>query len=96
MSCFVKEKIEGKKASHNSIMVILFLFKLNVTVKLAECISEKVHKAMLDMQKIKHHCYGWVVFQHIQYLVLDRNTIQYVGMKFDIPCTANATVDIFA
>ncbi len=94
VSCFVKEKIEGKKASHNSIMVILFLFKLNVTVKLAECISEKVHKAMLDMQRIKHHCYGWVVFQDIQYLVLDRNVS--VGMKFDIPCTANATVDIFA
>ncbi len=75
-------------------MVILFLFKLNVTVKLAECISEKVHKAMLDMQKIKHHCYGWVVFQHIQYLVMDRNVS--VGMKFDIPCTAKATVDIFA
>ncbi len=42
---------------------------------------------MLDMQKI------WY-FRIYKYFVMDRNVS--VGMKFDIPCTANATVDIFA
>lgn len=70
VSCFVKEKDRGRKQATTQLWLFYSFSKLNLIVKLAECISEKVHiKWCLIWKKIKHNCYGWVVFHH-QYIVM--------------------------